>query len=604
MTTPPPRAHHPTPTLNGPQNGSQSALSTPAADTHPPDASGRGDPQDPSAERSDRADTLPGLDAGERDGDEGGRQRVQIAGGPAAVRILTTALDGRIIPDTFVTDGTPVVIEAVSGAPGPQAGDENAPLPLAITPLRPPLLGYLLAEHAHVFKYEKTRDDAWIEVETSPSVTVLSEVLARRSWPGLPPLRGMIGAPVLRPDGTLLQQPGYDEATGLFLASTVHLPPVPDQPTPKQVAAAKTFLLGQFLHDFPWRTPADRANYLALLATPILRPFTRCLSPFGIVDATMPASGKTILTACLGMLCGQRVLTWTDNDEELRKAITSVLADQAGVIVFDNLAEGSVIDSAVLARLVTERTWTDRRLGSNAAISAPNDRLWLATGNNLRTGGDMASRTVWVRLDPDMPHPEARTGFSIPNLDTWILHPTNQARVLWHLLVLVLDWTAHGAHPSTSVPAMRQFTRWAQHLGGLLEHHDIGGFLTNAADNRDLDDDAAEWRAFLMRWHELHGDRHLSANELRKAAEGFGGSDPWDGTFPTTGSGQLLSVKSLGRRLTGQIGRWRGDIVLRSVTNPHNHGRSYWVEHRPTEPRSPQTPERNLANPQTAGTAA
>jgi hypothetical protein len=557
-------------------------------------------PTEPSA----GAGALPDLHPSDRDsGGEGARQPVQIANGPAAVRVLTAALDGRIIPDTFVTDGTPVVIEAVSGAPGPQAGDENAPLPLAITPLRPPLLGYLLAEHAHVFKYEKTKDDAWIEVETSPSITVLSEVLARRSWPGLPPLRGMIGAPVLRPDGTLLQRPGYDEATGLFLASTVHLPPVPERPTAEQVAAAKEFLLDQFLRDFPWRTPADRANYLALLATPILRPFTRSLSPFGIVDATMPASGKTILTACLGMLCGQRVLTWTDSDEELRKAITSVLADQAGVIVFDNLAEGSVIDSAVLARLVTERTWTDRRLGSNAAISAPNDRLWLATGNNLRTGGDMASRTVWVRLDPDMPHPEARTGFSIPNLDTWILDPGNQATVLWHLLVLVLDWTAHGAPASTSVPAMRQFTRWAQQLGGLLEHHGIGSFLANTGDNRDLDDDAAEWRVFLMRWHELHGDRHLTANELRRAAEGFGGSDPWDGTFPTTGSGQLLSVKSLGRRLTGQVGRWRGDVVLRSVTNPHNHGRSYWVEHRPAEPRSSQTPERNLANPQTAGAA-
>jgi hypothetical protein len=606
MTTPTPRGHHPTATTNGPQNGAQGTLSAPAAGTGQSDAAGPDRPHDPQTEHSASGDSLPGLDpaTGGRDVGEGGRQRVQVSTGPATVRLLTAALDGRIIPDTFVTDGAPVVIEAVSGAPGPLAGDENAPLPLAITPLRPPLLGYLLAEHAYVVRREQNKDGELIDVETSPSQTVLAEVLARRSWPGLPPLRGMIGAPVLRPDGTLLQHPGYDEPTGLFLASTVRLPPVPDQPTGEQVAAAKAFLLGQFLRDFPWRSAADRANYLALLATPILRPFTRCLSPFGIVDATMPASGKTILTACLGMLCGQRVLTWTDSDEELRKAITSVLADQAGVIVFDNLAEGSVIDSAVLARLVTERTWTDRRLGSNAAISAPNDRLWLATGNNLRTGGDMASRTVWVRLDPDMPHPEARIGFSIPNLDTWILHPTNQARVLWHLLVLVLDWTAAGAPTSTTVPAMRQFTRWAQHLGGLLEHHDISGFLANAGDNRDLDDDAAEWRAFLMRWHELHGDRHLTANELRRAAEaGYGSTDPWDGTFPTTGSGQLLSVKSLGRRLTGQIGRWRGDIVLRSVTNPHNHGRSYWVEHRPTEPRSAATPETNLANPQTAATA-
>jgi hypothetical protein len=520
------------------------------------------------------------------------RPLVQVSAGPATVRLLTAALDGRIIPDTYVTDGVPVVIEAVSGAPRPAAGDETAPLPLAITALRPPLLGHLLAQHAAVVRRDQTRDGAWVDVEVSPSQTQLAEVLAPRCWPGLPALRGMIGAPVLRPDGTLLQRPGYDEDTGLFLAATVNLPAVPDRPTPEQVATARRFLLDRFLRDFPWRSPADRANYVALLATPILRPFTRCLSPFGIVDATMPASGKTILTACLGMLCGQRVLTWTDSDDELRKAITSVLADQAGVIVFDNLPEGTVIDSAVLARLVTERTWTDRRLGTNAAVSAPNDRVWLATGNNLRVGGDMASRTVWIRLDPDTPYPEARTGFSIPHLDTWILHPDNQATVLWHLLVLVLDWTAHDAPISPNVPAMRQFTRWAQYLGGLLDHHRIHGFLTNTTAAHDLDDDAAEWRAFLLRWHQLHGEHRLTANQLRRTLDtSYYGTDSWDGTFPTTPGGHPLSVKSLGRRLTGQVGRWRGNIVLRSVTDEHKHGRTYWVEHRPATTPPSTTPK-------------
>jgi hypothetical protein len=499
------------------------------------------------------------------DGPRRGR-RVQVGTSPATIRTLTAQLDGRLIPDTYVTDGAPVVIEAVSGAADPVAGDADAPLPLAVSPVRPPLLASLLAEHAYVVRVETDKDGQPTDVETSPSQVVLAAVLARRSWPGLPPLRGMIGAPVLRPDGTLLQTPGYDPATRLYLASTVDLPPVPEQPSPAQVSAARGFLLDQFLADFPWRTPADRANYVALLATPILRPFTHSLAPFAVVDATMPSSGKTILTACLGILCGQRVLTWTDNDEELRKAITTVLADPAGVVVFDNLTEGSVIDSPVLARLITERTWTDRRLGSNAAASYPNDRLWIATGNNLRTGGDMASRTVWVRLDPDMPHPEARTGFSIPDLDDWILIRTNTARVLWYLLVLILDWTAAGALPSTAVPAMRQFSRWAQYLGGFLEHHGISHFLANTGEARDLDDDAAEWRGFLHRWLTLHGTRPLTAHQLRRTAEpGPAGTDPWDGLFPTTGSGVLPTVKSLGRRLTGQIGRWRGDIVLRSV---------------------------------------
>ncbi|OLL69790.1 hypothetical protein Ae263Ps1_6425 [Pseudonocardia sp. Ae263_Ps1] len=349
------------------------------------------------------------------------------------------------------------------------------------------------------------------------------------------------------------------------------------------MAAARSFLLDRFLCDFPWRGDADRANYLALLVSPIIRSFTRALSPFGVIDATMPGSGKTILTGCVGLMVGQRVPVWTDSDEELRKTITSVLADDGGVVVFDNLMEGTVIDSPTLARLVTDRTWTDRKLGTNTASTMTNDRLWLATGNNLRSGGDMASRSVWVRLDPNCPRPEARTGFAIPHLDTWILQADNRAAVLRHVLTLVLDWTAHGAPTSTRVPQMRQFTRWAQHLGGFCAHHDIGGFLTNTDTSRDLDDDAAEWRSFLLQWRTLFGDgehNKVTAQQLRHSAEtsgGLAGRDPWAGTFPLDGRGQLPSVKSLGRRLTGQLDRWRTDVVLRSVTDPRGHGRAYWV---------------------------
>ena len=85
-----------------------------------------------------------------------------------------------------------------------------------------------------------------------------------------------------------------------------------------------------FLGDFPWAGEADKANYVGMLVTPILRSYLRTLIPFGVVTSTMPGSGKTILTCGLGMLYGQRILTWTHSDEELRKAITSVLADPWG----------------------------------------------------------------------------------------------------------------------------------------------------------------------------------------------------------------------------------------------------------------------------------
>ena len=133
--------------------------------------------------------------------------------------------------------------------------------------------------------------------------------------------------------------------------------------------------------------------------------------PFFPVTATDQASGKTLLAAICGALFGQAKIIWTDDEEELRKQLTTVMRSQEGVITFDNLPEGTVIRSGVLAKLLTDRTWGDRLLGGNVLAKFANDRLWCATGNNIRLGGDMRSRSVLVGLDARMPHPERRTGF-------------------------------------------------------------------------------------------------------------------------------------------------------------------------------------------------
>ncbi|MEU7743366.1 hypothetical protein [Nonomuraea sp. NPDC049158] len=512
---------------------------------------------------------------------------VHVGSGPETIRVLKTALADRLLPNTYVSGGDLTHMETVSGGQSSPAADEDSPLPVTASTITPATLAGLLAEHAYVYRLRarRTKDGGSeiYEEEVTPPRDILASVLAGKTWPDLPPLRGVIGAPVLRRDGTLLQAPGYDPPTGLYLAAKVTLPPVPDQPTPDQVADARDFLLNRFLRDFPWSSAADLANYVALLATPILRHFTRSLTPFALIDATMPASGKSILTGGPGMLYGQRVMPWAYAEEELRKSITAVLTEQVGVVVWDNLAEGTVIDSPTLALLVTAGVWSDRQLGASRNIATVNDRLWMATGNNLQVGGDMASRTVRVHLDPDMPRPEQRdqTQFGIPHLDQWITVPANQHTVLWHLLVLVLDWTNAGA-PRESGLSMRQFTPWAQHLGGFLAHHGLYGFLTNAADVRGIDEDETRWRAFLACWHTLHASKAMTAAELRRSGEpdrvGYDEHDRWDGQFITTHTGRLPNALALGRLLAGQVGRWRGDYVLRSSKNDRGDRNVFWVE--------------------------
>lgn len=513
---------------------------------------------------------------------------IEIGSVPETIRILKDEINNGALPDVYVTEGRLTIIEHVSGTANADAGDLDKPLPVTSTVLTPPRLQLHLAEHTYTYRSKvvvKNKVQTTIEEEVSPSTNALQAVLAARTWPKVPALRGIIGTPVLRGDGTLLQSRGYDERTGLYLAPNVELPLVPDAPTKDEVAECRSFLMDSFLHDFPWVHAADCANYVALMVTPILRRFLRVLTPFGIITATMPSSGKTILTSGPGLLYGQRVLPWTDNDEELRKTITSSLATVEGTMIFDNLAEGTVIDSAILANLVTSNVWSDRLLGGNKIASAPNDRLWLATGNNLATGGDIASRSVWVRLDPKMPRPEQRNSgaFALGDLTQWIEVPENQRKLLYCLLVLVIDWTRAGAERANDVPHMRQFTPWAQGTGGFLAHHGIAGFLANAEEARADDADDAEWRAFFSTWHREFGTDRVTSAALRKSAEidhsfNSDGHDRWNGTFVTNEQGRKPGAKQLGAILRGQVGRFHGTYVLRKEIRKHDDIALWWVE--------------------------
>lgn len=514
---------------------------------------------------------------------------IQVGSIPETIRVLKQEINAGAIPDAYVTDGRLTLIEHVSGTANPDAGDRDLPLAVTSTPVTPPVLAHVLATHTYTYKveYRKGKDDAEgteRETEVTPPQNALQAVLANKTWPGLPALRGIIGAPVLRGDGTLLQHPGYDQRTGLYLAPTVTAMNIPEAPTKAQIAEARTFLLDKFLHDFPWVSDADRANYIALMVTPILRRYLRALTPFGIITATMPGSGKTILTSGPGLLYGQRVFAWTDSEEELRKTITSALDTVEGTMIFDNLAEGAVIKSAVLGNLLTSPVWSDRRLGGNKVASQQNDRLWLATGNNLAVGADMASRSVWVRIDPKIPRPEKRAKFALGPLDVWISKSENQQYLLWCLLVLIVGWTRAGAQRARGAgTTMRNFTPWAEGVGGFLAHHRIDGFLANAEEARDGDEDDSDWTIFLSAWFSRFAGERKTAVEARKSAEvdysfGVEGRDPWDGAFITDDRGRRPNAKALGALMRGQVGRFHGDYVLRKLVRKHDKVCLWWVE--------------------------
>ena len=125
------------------------------------------------------------------------------------------------------------------------------------------------------------------------------------------------------------------------------------------------------LAEFPFVSEDDRATWIGLLFTPILRPLLEPPYQLGVITATNPASGKTLLAKMIRTTHGGVLRGEMPRDaDELRKSITAALLDTTGpVIAFDNLT--GVIRSSVLEALLTDRTWSDRCLGQNRRSLSP-----------------------------------------------------------------------------------------------------------------------------------------------------------------------------------------------------------------------------------------
>jgi hypothetical protein len=500
------------------------------------------------------------------------RRSINITEEPAAITGITDALNARALPSTYVRSGHVVEITTPSG------GVDDL---VAVTDVTSDRLRRLLARHTDTYKIKATRETSFA-VAASPSVSTCAAVLTDQHWPGLQPLHGLIHAPVIRPDGTVLQTPGYDETTGLYLAPQIPVPSVPDDPTRHDIAAARRFLLDHVLGDFCFDSAASRANYVALLMTPMLRLYMGGLVPFGVISATTRGSGKTYLTSVMNAVYGCHMTTWQRDDVETKKVLTAVLKDTTQpVVVFDNVDIHETVDHPALAMLLTSRTWSGRILGESTSFHGLNDRLWIATGNNLAVGGDISSRSVLVRLDPQMERPELRTDFEIDDLDGWLHDDTNRGELLRAVLTLARAWIAAGAPRIKR--AMRNFTAWAQAMGGLVEFLDLPDFLGNETQLVDgSDEEETSTAAFLAQWASIFGAQPQRAVDLLNSAQGetvMGQwHDRWQGTFPSRAGGKPYSAKGMGRFLASRRDRIFGGIKLIGEMEPRTKVWLYRVE--------------------------
>lgn len=391
--------------------------------------------------------------------------------------------------------------------------------------------------------------------------------------PNLPRLVGVVHTPLVRRTGKLLDQPGYDaESRLLYLPNGLRTPAVPPRPSRADIAAARDLLL-YMVQDFPFATPHDRANYLGALLMPLLRVASPGLRPLVVINAAMQGSGKSLLAHLMRIVHGGVMRPELPNDDdELRKQITSVLRTTTGPVVhFDNATR--TLRSGNLAALLTSNTWTDRVLGKSEDVTLPNDRLWVVTGNNVSLGGDLPRRALWVTIDPNHPCPWERRGWAEPNLLRWA--EGKRGELIAALLTLVRAWVRAWVRKKNRTMLMLpgrgedNFYELAGRVGGILQLAGIEGvFWHRDTERAEVGADDEDWAGWLAALHALYGDRTFTARDVINA---FGSGleehapaelvDKWDRSIGT-GAGV---AKSLGKWFGNRDGRWAGGYAVRHV---------------------------------------
>ena len=72
-------------------------------------------------------------------------------------------------------------------------------------------------------------------------------------------------------------------------------------------------------------------------------------------------------------------------------------------ILWDNIARGSQITCPHVQRSCTAKFYIDRKLGVSEAVATAGSTIHIFTGNNISPRGDLASRSLGIRINVDRP---------------------------------------------------------------------------------------------------------------------------------------------------------------------------------------------------------
>jgi hypothetical protein len=225
--------------------------------------------------------------SGVADHNDDDRPSVQIAAGEIAL-MATRAEEMLIAAGAPLYQRAGVLVRPIIETVDASHGRTTQVAQLKI--LDSPYMRDLLCRHVNWLRYDGRKRD---NVKTDPPLSVVVTILARTGDWKVPAIAGIISTPTMRPDGSLLTEPGFDSATRLLLVAPPTIPPIPERPTRDDALAALAQLEG-LLSEFPFVDDVAEAVALSAIITPVVRgafPVT----PMHVARAPTSGSGKSYL---------------------------------------------------------------------------------------------------------------------------------------------------------------------------------------------------------------------------------------------------------------------------------------------------------------------
>jgi hypothetical protein len=248
--------------------------------------------------------------------------------------------------------------------------------------------------------------DRWVEFEGRAMCSASSPTTLRSAcW--------RIRCPA---DGRLLDKPGLDEESGLYLHLGGELGITPEQiaqpiPVPDDPVEARR-VAGEFLRelladydDYRFEAEIDRATALAA-GTSILLRKDLDIAPCYLLVGPERGTGKTTLAAIDAVIATGHDIAAAileKDPEKAKQTLFSAFVSSPAAVLFDNLPADSAYSSAVLAAALTKGEIEARGYYTQTNVKASTNVQLYFTGNAVVLDEDLQARTLEVRFSPDRP---------------------------------------------------------------------------------------------------------------------------------------------------------------------------------------------------------